>query len=41
VKKYIEGQNEEDSAFKIWDEKKDLSDISVSSDSQHTSGFSQ
>jgi hypothetical protein len=25
VKKYIEDQNEENSAFKIWDEKKDLS----------------
>ncbi|MDR2067714.1 MAG: transposase [Holosporaceae bacterium] len=25
VKKYIEDQNEEDSAFKVWDEKKDLS----------------
>jgi putative transposase len=32
VKKYIEGQNEEDSALKIWDEKKDLSSLGVSSD---------
>jgi putative transposase len=33
VKKYIEDQKDEDSAFKVWDEKKDLSSISVSSDS--------
>jgi putative transposase len=32
IKKYIEAQNDEDSAFKVWDEKKDSSDISVSSD---------
>jgi hypothetical protein len=25
VKKYIEDHNEEDSAFQIWDQKKDLS----------------
>jgi putative transposase len=27
VKKYIENQNDEDSAFKVWDEKKDLSSL--------------
>jgi hypothetical protein len=38
--KYIEDQNK-DSAFKIWDEKKDSSSLGVSSDTKHTSGFSQ
>jgi putative transposase len=32
IKKYIEDQSDEDSAFKIWDEKKDSSSIGVSSD---------
>jgi hypothetical protein len=32
IKKYIENQNNEDSAFKILDEKKDLSSLGVSSD---------
>jgi hypothetical protein len=32
IKKYIEDQNDEDSAFKIWDEKKDSSSLGLSSD---------
>ncbi|GHT92888.1 hypothetical protein FACS1894122_07300 [Alphaproteobacteria bacterium] len=27
VKKYIEDQRDEDSSFKVWDEKKDLSSV--------------
>ena len=33
VKKYIEDQSDDDSVFKVWDEKKDLSSFGVSSDS--------
>jgi putative transposase len=32
VKKYIEDQNDEEKAFKVWDESKDSSSLGVSSD---------
>jgi hypothetical protein len=40
IKKYIEDQNDDDSAFKIWYERKDLSSIGVSSDTRLLSKLS-
>jgi putative transposase len=41
IKKYIEDQNDDDSAFKVWDEKKDLSAFGDPLGTSQTSGFSQ
>jgi putative transposase len=41
IKKYIEDQNDEDYAFKVWDEKKDSSALGDPLGTSQTSGFSQ